>query len=131
MVVAESVETRRRMRHGPSVPGGGTSLGQEAEIPAPVIRAVRYLVRRLPVAEVNWALTGSIAHRLAGAPVPVGEDLDVQTDVESAYEVARRLAGAGLVEPVRVRESERLRSHLGRAELFGITVEIIGGLQKR
>jgi hypothetical protein len=111
--------------------GGGLPLGREAEIPEPVIRAVGYLVQRLPLADVNWALTGSVAHRLAGAPMPVGEDLDVQTDVESAYEVARRLTGAALIEPVRLRESEQLRSHLGRAELFGVTVEIIGGLQKR
>jgi hypothetical protein len=36
-----------------------------------------------------------------------------------------------VVEPVRYRESERIRSHFGTLEIDGVKVEIMGAVQKR
>jgi hypothetical protein len=80
---------------------------------------------------VIWALTGSVAHRIQGADVACG-DVDIQTDEDAAYEVARRL-DQWMVAPVVIWESETMRSHFGRAvfENLGVDVEIIGAVQKR
>lgn len=95
------------------------------------VAVVRQLVELLPVDEINWALTGSVAHKLAGAEVRLGEDIDIQTDVAGAYQVQERLPSRAVVEPIHLRESERIRSHFGRALVDGVPVEIMGGLQKR
>ncbi len=85
----------------------------------------------LPSPAVNWALTGSVAHRLQGANVTCG-DVDVQTDEPGAYDVARRLA-PWMVVPVELWESGAMRSHFGRASFddLGVEVEIMGAVQKR
>lgn len=105
--------------------------GSGDRFPSRLWGAVTELVGLLPVAEVNWAFTGSVGHRLAGVDVGVGGDVDVQTDEPGAYEAERRLGADAIVEPVRLREGELVRSHLGRAEVGGVPVEIIGALQKR
>jgi hypothetical protein len=62
----------------------------DMKLPLPYQLAVERLVANLPVDEVNWALTGSVAHRLQGADIEC-HDVDVQTDAPGAYDVATRL----------------------------------------
>ncbi len=76
-----------------------------------------------------WAVTGSLGMALQGAPLEV-HDIDLQTDEAGAYEIERRFSGR-MVRPVKFKESERIRSHLGMFELEGLQVEIMGALQKR
>lgn len=102
-----------------------------APLPAPLARALVRLVGLLPVDEVNWALTGSVAHRLSGVVVPLGGDIDIQADEAGAYEIQRRLPPETLVEEVWWRDSGVIRSHFGRAEVDGVPVDIMGALQKR
>ncbi len=78
---------------------------------------------------VEWAITGSLGMALQGVPVEV-HDIDLQTDRRGAYEIERCLAEF-VVQPVRFSESERIRSHLGRLEIDGVQVEIMGDIQKR
>ena len=101
------------------------------ELPEVYRRAVERLCDLLPLRAVNWALTGSVAHRIQGVDVACG-DVDVQTDEEAVYDVARRL-DQWMVDPVVIRESETMRSHFGRAvfEDLGVDVEIMGAVQKR
>lgn len=77
--------------------------------------AVQRLVERLPLNEVNWALTGSVAHVLQGAELDC-RDVDIQTDAPSAYEVALRLR-QWEVEAVRLLTSSNIQSHFGRSAL--------------
>lgn len=93
------------------------------------LEAVKQLCRLLPLGRVNWALTGSAGHALQGVPVEV-HDIDVQTDEPGAYAVAAALAEDAL-EPVRIIESEAMRSHLGRFRLHGVVVEVMGAVQTR
>lgn len=57
-------------------------------------------------------------------------DIDIQTDRDGAFEIESRLASA-IVEPVRYLASARIRSYLGRLEMDGIQVEIMGDIAKR
>ena len=81
----------------------------------------------------TWVLTGSTAFALQGMKVAPG-DIDIQTDVEGAYSIARLLSASfpGCeIDPVALRESELIRSHLGRFNVLGVKVEVMGGMQKR
>jgi hypothetical protein len=74
-------------------------------------------------------VTGSLGFALHGIPVVV-HDVDIQSDADGAYEIARRMT-AYVTEPVALYESEVMRSHFGRLRVDGIQVELIGGIQKR
>ena len=66
---------------------------------------------------------------LQGVPVEV-HDIDIQTDRDGAYEIERRLSEY-VKQPVQYSAAERIRSHLGKLEIDGIQVEIMGEVQKR
>ncbi|HEX8771266.1 MAG TPA: hypothetical protein VF711_10915 [Acidimicrobiales bacterium] len=101
------------------------------ELPEPHRLAVQRLIDLLPLREVNWALTGSVAHRLQGADLEC-RDVDVQTDEHDAYEVAARL-NRWVVERVALRSSAQIQSHFGRLHFddLGLDVEVMGAIRKR
>jgi len=76
-----------------------------------------------------WAITGSLGMSLQGMAITVN-DIDIQTDRDGAFEIESCLS-AYAVEPVRYLVSERIRSYLGRLEMDGIQVEIMGDIAKR
>jgi hypothetical protein len=76
-----------------------------------------------------WVITGSLGLSLQGMAITVN-DIDIQTDRDGALEIESRLS-AYIVEPVRYLVSERIRSYLGRLEMDGIPVEIMGDIAKR
>jgi hypothetical protein len=76
-----------------------------------------------------WAITGSLGLSLQGMAMEVN-DIDIQTDRDGALEIESRLS-ACVVEPVRYLVFERIRSYLGRLEMDGIRVEIMGDVAKR
>ena len=92
-------------------------------------RALRTIHHRLGGSAVNWAVTGSLGLLLQGVPTEV-HDIDIQTDRWGAYEIERRLAEL-MTRGVTLRTSERIRSHFGAAEIGGVSVEIMGDIQKR
>lgn len=96
-------------------------------LPANFVPALRILSQRLE--GLLWAVTGSTGMVLQGVPLTPA-DIDLQTVGAHAYEIERRFRGA-FRRPVRLRTSGRLRSHFGVLQLQGVTVEIIGDLQKR
>jgi hypothetical protein len=91
--------------------------------------ALLRLTGRLADTDIVWALTGSLAHRLHGVPVDV-DDIDIQTDETGAYSLADIFRDS-VVRTVEWRPTETIRSHFGALSLHGITVEIMGALQKR
>jgi hypothetical protein len=66
---------------------------------------------------------------LHGVQIPV-KDLDIETGAEDAYRF-QELFPESVLEPVALRESERYRSHLGRFEIDGVLVEVMGDLHRR
>lgn len=92
-------------------------------------RAVLRIIDRRLREGVTWALTGSVGFVLQGVPV-VPHDIDVQTDEPGAYEIERRFA-THVLRPVTFSSTDWIRSHFGALRIEGITVEIMGGGQKR
>lgn len=93
------------------------------------LAALRNLVALLPLADVNWALTGSMGHLLQGAPVQP-HDIDVQTD-EAGVRKAAELLAPYSIAPLHGWESERMRSLFGAFVVDGVAVELLGAVQKR
>jgi hypothetical protein len=98
-------------------------------IPAKFLPAVHIIHAALLDSQVDWAVTGSLGMALQGMDLPIN-DIDIQTDEDGAYEVERRLAQY-VVLPVLYKASERMRSRLGKLNVEGVQVEILGGIQKR
>jgi len=90
---------------------------------------VRRLGRDLADEDLAWALTGSASFALQGVPVDP-DDVDLQTTARGASAVESLFSDA-VVDPVSLRESDRLRSQFGALSLFGVRVELMGDLQKR
>lgn len=98
-------------------------------IPDRFLPALRIIHAALLESQVDWAVTGSMGMVLQGMDLPIN-DIDIQTDEDGTYEVERRLAQYVIV-PVLYKASERIRSRLGKLNVEGIQVEIMGGIQKR
>jgi hypothetical protein len=98
-------------------------------LPAPHREALGIICARLPLATVDWALTGSVGHRLQGVDVPV-HDIDVQTDEGGASAVGAALAEY-VVEAPEPRTSPLIRSVFGRFLVAGVEVELMGGMCHR
>jgi hypothetical protein len=90
---------------------------------------LRELSRRLKGSGVRWVVTGSLGFAVQGVPVAV-HDVDIQTDAAGAYEIACRFADE-VTRPVTFAQAERIRSHFGALRLFGVTVELMGDIEKR
>ncbi len=94
----------------------------------PEIYAIlRQLDAALP--DVFWVITGSVGLALQGVPLEPN-DVDIQTDAAGADEIARRLADH-VTQPVALVERAWGRSYLGKLEMAGVQVEVIGDIQKR
>jgi len=92
-------------------------------------RAVlRRLACALEEARIGYKVVGGASIALHGIPVPV-KDIDVELDAGDAYRFGELYAAYAAL-PVSFRESETYRSHLGRFQFDGITVEVMGDLQR-
>jgi S-adenosylmethionine-dependent methyltransferase len=91
--------------------------------------ALRQIARCLDQAGVAYKVVGGTSAALHGVPIPV-RDLDLETDVEGAYRFQALFADHA-VQPVAWRESETYRSHFGRYDLDGLSVEVMGDVQRR
>lgn len=97
-------------------------------IPELHAEVLRLILQRFEDVSVEWVVTGSVGMALQGAPFEV-HDIDIQTDGAGAYRLGSKLAEFA-VTPVRYVTAERIRSHLGEFEIKGVTVEIMGGIEK-
>jgi hypothetical protein len=61
------------------------------DLPQAHVRALDFLLRRVPPPAHTWALTGSAGLRLQGVDVPV-HDLDIQADERTIYLMEKQLA---------------------------------------
>jgi len=90
---------------------------------------LRQIVQRLDETGVMYRVGGGTVIALHGVPIPV-KDLDLLTDAEGAHRF-QVLFPDHVVEPVSLRESQVYRSHLGRFDFDGVTVEVMGDLHRR
>jgi hypothetical protein len=79
--------------------------------------------------DIAWAITGSLNFALHGLPVEV-HDIDIQTDKNGAYEI-EQLFAEFMTKKVARRTGKYIRSYLGAFVLDGITVEVMGDIEKR
>lgn len=98
-------------------------------IAPPFASVLRLLHTGLAGGEVRWAVTGSLGLALQGVPA-TPHDVDLQTDGGGANEIARRF-GVYVTRPVTFTSSEEIRSYFATLVIERITVEIMGGIQKR
>ncbi|HEY0605772.1 MAG TPA: hypothetical protein VGD58_22805 [Herpetosiphonaceae bacterium] len=93
------------------------------------IQALREICSRLVQLDIPWVVTGSCGLLLQGVPVTV-RDIDLQTDQQGAYAIARLFA-AEVARPIRQSHTDRIQSHFGALSLHTIEVEIMGAVQYR
>jgi hypothetical protein len=105
----------------------GTQIG--IMIDTRYLDVLRQICAYLQDCRCPWVITGSLGLSLQGMTITVG-DIDIQTDRDGTFEIESRLS-ATIVEPVRYLVSEQIRSYLGRLEMDGIRVEIMGDVAKR
>lgn len=98
-------------------------------IPPRYLELLRRIHARLEHADVSWVVTGSEGFALQGVPVSPA-DLDIQTDEAGAYEI-ERLFPEFVSRKVTFSSTERIRSHFGALVVDGVTVEVMGDIQKR
>jgi hypothetical protein len=88
----------------------------------------RKLALELAQAGIAYTLTGSANLALHGVPLPA-KDLDLEMSAEDAGRFQERYASFATL-PVAIRQDERYRSYFGRFEIDGVTVEVMGDLQR-
>ena len=105
----------------------------QVDLPAQFERALRVIHEQLADLGSPWGITGSLGMRLQGMPLEV-HDIDLQTDRPGAYAIQARLAASAqgsILLPVEFRVTESVRSHFGRLEIAGVTVEVMGDISTR
>jgi ubiquinone/menaquinone biosynthesis C-methylase UbiE len=125
------VDLNYRIAADPSVHGGVEHL--LAVGVKPRWRAVLCEIsRQLDEAGIRYKVVGGTVPALYGVDAPVN-DIDLETDAEGAYRFQELLAHsqARAVQPVAFCEGEYYRSHLGRFDVDGVMVEVMGDLHRR
>jgi hypothetical protein len=93
------------------------------------VEVLRKIYEKLAKSDVSWAITGSLNFALHGLQVEI-HDIDIQTDKKGAYEI-EQLLSTFMTKRVAYRTSKYIRSYFGVLVLDDITVEIMGGIQKK
>jgi ubiquinone/menaquinone biosynthesis C-methylase UbiE len=122
------VDLNYRVASDPSLHGGCEHLLVVATRPAWKAVMAR-LAARLDLAGVAYRVVGGASPAIHEMPLPV-KDIDIETDTASAALFAE-LFPENLVERPVLRESDTYRSVFGRFNFDGVTLEVMGGLQRR
>ena len=117
-----------RVAADPTLPGGAEHMLAVAVKPRwqAVLQKVAGVLNE---ASVTYTVVGGTSAALHGVPIAV-QDIDIETDLAGAYR-CQELLSAHVVEPVALRSSDQYRSHLGRLEIDGVLIEIMGDLHRR
>ena len=95
----------------------------------PLWRVVlRALAQTLNEAGLDYRVVGGTSLALRGLPVP-SNDLDLEMPPEDTYRFNALFADDALM-PVAFREGDGVRSHFGRFMVGGVSVEVMGGLER-
>ena len=77
--------------------------------------------------DIVWALTGSTALIVHGMQLPAN-DIDIMTNEAGAYKIGELLKEFEIM-PVSFSSTDKIRSHFGRYNIGGVSVEIMGDVQ--
>jgi S-adenosylmethionine-dependent methyltransferase len=91
--------------------------------------ALRQIAARLDAAGIGYKVVGGAALALHGVDVQV-KDIDIETNVEDAYRFGALFAD-NVELPVTLAASDAYRSHFGRFRVAGVSVEVMGDLERR
>lgn len=98
------------------------------QIPDRFHKPLQIIADRLQGTGIDWAITGSMGWALQGVQLDI-HDIDLQTDEEGARRMYDLLSEYSRKELYR-RVSERIQSNFAVFEIDGITIEIMGAVQK-
>jgi hypothetical protein len=99
------------------------------DLPETHLRALDFLLKRLPPLAYIWVLTGSASLRLQGVDIPV-HDLDIQAGEKTVYLIEQQLAEF-MQTPVHLWASTGMRSLDGKAEIEGVQIELLANIAHR
>lgn len=89
---------------------------------------LRQIAGRLNQAGLNYTVVGGMAAVLHGVPLAV-KDIDIEMDASDAYRFQELFPGQ-VVEAVSLSDNGQYRSHFGRFDFDGVTVEVMGELHR-
>ncbi|MBP1996934.1 nucleotidyltransferase domain-containing protein [Paenibacillus eucommiae] len=92
------------------------------------ISILRLVNELLSTRDIDWAITGSTSFALQGLPFKP-DDIDIQTNQQGAYEI-ESLFKNYIRRPVVYSSNGFIRSHFGELVITGISIEIIGDIEK-
>ncbi|MHA2380725.1 MAG: nucleotidyltransferase domain-containing protein [Candidatus Thorarchaeota archaeon] len=92
-----------------------------------VLKALRRISECLVGREIRWVVAGSTSLALQGVEVEP-HDIDILTNRDGAFQIGELLSEFE-VEPVSFGQSELFKSYLGRFEMSGVRVEVMGELR--
>jgi S-adenosylmethionine-dependent methyltransferase len=122
------VEINYRAAADPSIHGGVEHLLAVAV--KPLWRAVlRQIAQTLNEIGIAFRVVGGTVAALHGVDISV-KDVDIEMGVEDAYRFGELFAEQA-IQPVALSEGEHYRSHFGRFDFCGLTVEVMGDLYRR
>jgi hypothetical protein len=104
-------------------------VAEKARIGPRQLSVLRKVHERLHHSQINWVVCASMSLALQGVPVSV-HDIDLETDAAGAYDI-ENLFAEYVTRRVTFSSTDRVRSHFGALCIDGITVEIIGDMEKR
>jgi hypothetical protein len=90
---------------------------------------LRRVAVELEQAGVEYKVVGGTSAALHGVSLLV-KDLDLEMSAEDAYRF-QKFYQSYVIQPVRLSENERYRSHFGKFEIEGVKLDVMGELQRR
>ena len=103
-------------------------LQDKVEIGDGHLGALREVLSLIESIDITWALSGSMAFALRNIPYSPN-DIDIRTNEAGAHTIQNALLHY-MTEPVSKRfDSELVSSHLGKFNINGIEIEVMGDLQ--
>lgn len=92
-----------------------------------IIESLRIIFQRLINHNINWVIVGSASLSLQDVDIQAS-DIDILTDRNGAFRISELLKDF-IIDQVRFKESEFFNSYLGKFDINGIKVEIMGELK--
>jgi hypothetical protein len=93
------------------------------------LTALKIISDKLCGKSIVWALTGSTSFKLQGMLLNPA-DIDIQTSEVGAYAINDYFKEYEITS-VSFSSTEKIRSHFGRFEISGVSVEVMGDIQKK
>ncbi len=99
------------------------------EIKSEILDVVKIIYDKLKNKKINWVITGSFSFAIRGLDTNI-RDIDIQTDSYGAYEF-EKIFIKYVIKKVKLKTSEKIKSHFGKFKINNIDVEIMGDLEKK